>query len=214
MGWPGHLPGHLIPIPPGHSDSAPQAVVLLILSGLMNSSSTPQSLRGKTRQFVPASQPPTPPGLALSALPSSLSSGSQKGSFHRGGPCRLPTCPSSSWPEDTATVPHSLQGPQEPASPGGHTSALVTVLTFSPTSMPCTCYFLCRHEPGCLSLPLRSCSPPPGSLPSPLHKADAFLFLASRPAAAQRPHASVKVLNIALESSSCLSSFSSSAVLA
>ena len=62
----------------------------------------------------------------------------------------LPTCPSSSWPEDTAIVSCRPQGPWEAALPSGHTSALATVLSsLLPFSLPfsCTCSFFCPHEP-------------------------------------------------------------------
>lgn len=92
--------------PPGHSDSTPQAAVLHLLpSGPVASSNRPQSPSREPRACFPAGRPPS---VAPLCPPFQLSPGSQRRSFHRGGPCPLPTCPGSSGPEDTAAVSCSL----------------------------------------------------------------------------------------------------------
>lgn len=158
--------------------------------------------------------------------PSTLSPGSQRGSFHN---CRsdpmafpLPTCPSSSQPEDIAIVSCSLQGPAS-ASPRAH---LCPSHTQSPSSLLPQASHLLLTLPGLLlsaAISLaNSCSysdsahllqgvfpdlsmklklPIPRSLPT-------------CPSTPEATYASVKALSTALERLNCLSSFPSPAALA
>lgn len=151
--------------PPGHSGSSPQAAappLPILPSSQLVTAPTPQSASGKPR---------LPIQLALSMLPDSSVGFSAPPSllslapfllaarvdpyFHPCRPdpvtCPLPTCPSSSWPKDTAIVCCSLQGPLL----GPHSLSCLYVshllfplpgILFSATISLANCYFSSKTQ--------------------------------------------------------------------